>query len=128
MPATSPRVNVTVTEHQHAVLLELAALQERSAASFLREMLDGAMPMLEAMLPIYRAAALQQAMQPEALQNAIRDVLAGVEAGRSQLDFLSALTASEANSANDRDGVPDPATSGASEETGKPARPARRRA
>lgn len=128
MPATSPRLNVTVSPRQHAVLLELAGLQDRSAASFLREMLDGAMPMLEAMLPIYRAAALQQAMQPEVLQKAIRDAIAGVEAGRDQLDFLGALVASEANSANDRDGVADPATSGASEETGKPARPARRRA
>lgn len=126
MPAKSPRLNVTVTSRQHAVLLELGALQGRSAASFLREMLDGAMPMLDALLPIYRAAALQEAMQPEALQKAIRDAIAGVEAGRDQLDFLGALAASEANLANDRgdDGTPGP--SEAREDVASPARRGRK--
>lgn len=128
MPAKSPRLNVTVTPRQHAVLLELGALQGRSAASFLREMLDGAMPMLDALLPIYRAAALQEAMQPEALQKAIRDAIAGVEAGRDQLDFLGALVASEANSANDRDDASTPGPSGAREDVAAPARRSRKRA
>lgn len=103
MPAVNPRIGVVVSTHQHALLTELGALQSRSTASFLRELLDAATPMLEAMLPVYRAAAAQVAMQPEALQMAIRDALADVDGKRAQLDLLKLLAASEANSANDAD-------------------------
>jgi len=128
MPTSSPRINVTVTPEQHSMLLELAELQGRSASSFLREMLDGSMPMLRALLPIYRRAAQAAEIQPQALQAAIRDALAAVEAGREQLDFLGTLTAVEAHSANDRDGATVPAASGASEENDAPARRNRKRA
>ena len=101
MPALNPRIGVVVTPHQHRLLVELAELQGRSAASFLREMLDAGTPMLEAMLPVYRAAQAQIAMQPEALQMAIREALAAVDGKRAQLDLLKLLAASEANSAND---------------------------
>lgn len=121
MPASNPRLNVTVTPHQHQLLMELGELQGRSAASFLREMLDAAMPMLDAMLPVYRSAAQQAAMQPEALQLAIRDALAGVEAQRAQLDLLGLIADTKPNTSND-DGA-DPAPSGAREE----AAPSRRK-
>lgn len=114
MPASNPRLNVTVTPHQHQLLMELGELQGRSAASFLREMLDAAMPMLDAMLPIYRSAAQQAAMQPEALQLAIRDALAGVEAQRAQLDLLGLIADTTPNTSND-DGA-QLAPSGAREE------------
>ena len=60
-----PRVNVTVTEEQHALLLELARLQGGSAAGYLRSQLDAAMPLLRAAVPLLREAA-QQAEIPRA--------------------------------------------------------------
>ena len=129
MPTRQPRVNVVVTDAQHRLLGELGALQGRSAASFLREMLDASTPMLEAMLPIYRAAAAQQAMQPEALQTAIRDALAGVEANRAQLDLLEHLAGVQADLANDQGApVAGAARSGATEDADEPAPAPRKRA
>lgn len=123
LPAVNPRIGVVVTSDQHKLLTELGALQGRSTASFLRELLDAAEPMLQAMLPVYRAAAAQVAMQPEALQMAIRDALGEVDGKRAQLDLLRLLAASEGHSANDADA--DSAPSGAREDAG--ARRRRRR-
>lgn len=101
MAVSSPRIQVTVTHGQRDLLMELGALQGRSAASFLREMLDAAMPMLEAMLPVYKAAAEQVAMQPEALQKAIREAIENVDANKAQLDLLHMISASTASVANE---------------------------
>lgn len=58
MPTQLPRVNVTVTEEQHALLLELASLDKgRSAAGLLRQMLDQATPLLRTTVAMMRAAA-----------------------------------------------------------------------
>jgi hypothetical protein len=51
MPTQLPRVNVTVTEEQHALLLELASCSDLSAAGFLRKMLDAATPLLRQTVP-----------------------------------------------------------------------------
>lgn len=123
MPTPNPRLMVTVTPEQHDLLAQLGALQGRSSASYLREMLDAATPMLQAMLPVYRSAAAQVAMQPEALQMAIRDALSDVDAKKAQLDLLRLLAATEAAHANDADA--DAAPSGAREDAG--ARRRRRR-
>ncbi len=56
MPKRLPRVNVTVTPEQHALLLELASLQGGSAAAFLRQMLDQVTPLLRATVPALRSA------------------------------------------------------------------------
>jgi hypothetical protein len=129
MPTKSPRLNVTVTEQQHALLVELGALQGRSAASYLREMLDVSTPMLVALLPVYRAAAKQEAMQPEALQLAIKDALAGVEAQRDQLDLLSLIAGTTPASANDQaPRAVGAAPNGVREDDGRPAHKRRKRA
>lgn len=57
MPTTSPRINVTVTQEQHALLLELAELQGGSAAGFLRQQLDASTPLLRSVVPLMRRAA-----------------------------------------------------------------------
>jgi hypothetical protein len=46
MPTKLPRVNVTVTEEQHRLLLELSHCTDLTAAGFLRMMLDAATPLL----------------------------------------------------------------------------------
>lgn len=57
MPTKLPRINVTVSEEQHGLLLELAALNGGSAAGYLRLMLDQATPLLRATVPALRMAA-----------------------------------------------------------------------
>lgn len=57
MPTQQPRVNVTVTVEQHALLLELAELQGGSASGFLRQMLDAATPLIRVTVPMLRAAS-----------------------------------------------------------------------
>ena len=57
LPSKLPRINVTVTEEQHALLLELASLQGGSAAGFLRQQLDVSTPLLRAAVPLLRQAA-----------------------------------------------------------------------
>lgn len=106
MPTRSPRLNVVLTDEQHSLLLELGQLQNRSASSYLREMLDAAMPMLRSALPIWRAAAQQAEAQPEALQQAIRDVLSEVEGQKDQLDLLQLLAGHLPGSASN-DSLPD---------------------
>lgn len=56
MPSPNPRINVVVSHEQRELLADLSALQGRSAASFLRELLDTATPLLRAMLPVLRAS------------------------------------------------------------------------
>jgi hypothetical protein len=120
--AKSPRLCVSISERQHEVLAELGLLQSRSSASFLREMLDAAMPMFEALLPIYRAAAQAQAIQPEALQVAIRQALDALEGERGQLDLLEHLARVQPALANDQAdaaGAPSEARAHASAGTGR---------
>jgi hypothetical protein len=52
-----PRVNVTVTEEQHTLLLELARLRGGSAAGYLRQQLDLSTPLLRAAVPLLQRAA-----------------------------------------------------------------------
>lgn len=91
----SPRINVALTPEQHSLLLELGALQGRSAASYLREMLDGAMPMLRDLMPVLRTAAAHTEQQPQAMvkeaQEAIRAALDHIEDNRDQLNLLEIL-------------------------------------
>ncbi len=58
MPTLLPRLNVTVTREQHALLLELASLdpETSSAASFIRQLIDQVTPLLRVTVPAMRAA------------------------------------------------------------------------
>jgi len=110
-----------MTEEQHTLLLELGALQGRSAASYLREMLDAAMPMLRELMPVLRAAAVHTEQQPEVMakeaQDAIRAALDGIEDQRDQLNLLELLVGPAGSSAsNDVLAGPGTAASGASED------------
>lgn len=90
MPTRLPRLNVTVSDEQHALLLRLGALQGRSAASYLRELLDASTPFLTALLPTLEAAqageerrSAEQAASVEALA---RTFMQGADP--DQLDLL----------------------------------------
>ena len=82
----SPRVNVTVTAEQQALLLELARLDPdtRSASGFLRQLLDEVTPLLRKTVPMMRAAAEELDSSREGLRGPLREFLAEVQ----QMDLL----------------------------------------
>lgn len=56
MPSPFPRINVVVSQEQRDLLAELGAIQGRSAASYLRELLDMATPLYRSLMPVLRAS------------------------------------------------------------------------
>ena len=92
MPTTSPRINVVVSAEQHQLLTELGSLQERSAASYVRELVDMATPLYRSLLPILRASSDVQervaSVLSETLETALFDAVAGNPDG-DQVDLES---------------------------------------
>ena len=100
----NPRINVVVSPEQHSLLMELGALQGRSASSFIREMLDAAEPMLAAQLPLWRAVVEQAQAQPEILRKAIHQSLLDLQSNVDQLDLLKLLVQHQPAISNDDGG------------------------
>ena len=96
MPSKLPRVNVTVSEEQHALLLELAKLNGGSAAGYLRQMLDAATPLLRATVPALRAASQEMNTTKADAEKHIAEMLAALKAvGVNPQPDLLDLQASE---------------------------------
>ena len=94
MPTQKPRLNVTVTPEQHALLRELAELNGGSAAGYLRQMLDQATPLLRATVPALRMAAQEMNTTREQASDALGSLLgaisqAGVSTQPDLLDIAS---------------------------------------
>ena len=79
MAKRGPRVNVTVTDEQHALLIELAELNGGSAAGYLRQMLDQATPLLRATVPALRMAAQEMNTTREQARTALDDLLGAMK-------------------------------------------------
>jgi len=79
-------VNIVVTEEQHALLSELAELDPdtRSAAGFVRDLLDQVTPLLRSTVPLMRAAAQEMDTNREQLREPLRAFLSAME----QMDLL----------------------------------------
>lgn len=56
MPATNPRISVTVTTSVEAVLSRLSVATGQSKSSFIAELLESSMPVLERMATVIEAA------------------------------------------------------------------------
>jgi uncharacterized protein (DUF1778 family) len=56
MPATNPRISVTVTPSVEAVLTRLAVATGQSKSSFIAELLESSMPVFERMATVIEAA------------------------------------------------------------------------
>jgi hypothetical protein len=78
MPTQAPRVNVVVTPEQHALLSEFAQLDPdvRSAAGFLRSLLDQVTPLLRVTVEAMRVAAQEKDKARGDLADAMGAVLA----------------------------------------------------
>lgn len=109
MPTRLPRINIVVTEEQHALLSELAQLDPttRSSAGFVRELLDQVTPLLRAQVPAMRVAAQEKNAAAESLREPLRAFLDQME----QMNLLDVLETPSA-----------PARSGVSREDGRTAR------
>lgn len=76
MPTTLPRIAIVLAPEQHRLLMRLSALQGRSAASYVRHLVDMATPSLRAILePLERLRAEEESMD-ENLQAALAEMLA----------------------------------------------------
>jgi hypothetical protein len=91
MPTRSPsRVNVVVSKEQHALLLELASLdQKMSASRFLRELLDQVTPLLRTTVPMMRAAKEAHGEARQRLKDDLRGFITEID----QMDLLDAPAA-----------------------------------
>ncbi len=94
MPTQLPRLNVTVTREQHALLLELASLDPdtRSAAGFIRDLLDQVTPLLRATVAAMLAAKQAHGGAREQLREPLGELLRAMD----QMDLLDAPAAAGA--------------------------------
>lgn len=104
MPTHLPRVNVVVTEEQHALLSELRRLDPsiRSSASFLRTLLDQVTPLLRKTVPLMRAAAEELDTSRESLREPLREFMAELH----QLDLLDSGASERPNRSGARTDAP----------------------
>lgn len=83
MPTTLPRLSIVVSEEQHSLLTRLGARQGRSAASYVRHLVEIATPSLRAVLEPLEAALAAEQLHEETMgelldhaQDAMDDQLA----------------------------------------------------
>jgi hypothetical protein len=58
MPTVKPRITITLTEQQHAVLSSLAGLQKVSMSSIVVDLLDTTLPVLERLVAVLHNASV----------------------------------------------------------------------
>jgi hypothetical protein len=94
MPTSNPRLMIVVTPEQRELLAELGKLQDRSAASFVRELVDAATPMFRQLLPVMRAHAEAIDGQPVKMEEAVLQVLRSAYGDDpAQLDMVEHINA-----------------------------------
>jgi hypothetical protein len=57
MPTAKPRITITLTDHQHAVLSALSQLQKASMSSIIVDLIDTTLPVLERLSVVLSNAA-----------------------------------------------------------------------
>jgi hypothetical protein len=93
MPTPHPRLSVIVTADQHALLASLGALQGRSAASYVREIVDASTPHLRVLLATLQAASRSTDDLPALLAQVSAEVVRRLEPydelNHAQLDLIA---------------------------------------
>lgn len=103
MATTKPRITITLSEEQHALLHKLADVQKVSMSSIVVELLDTAIPVLERLTSILETAA----QAPQTVLDELRKSLQVAEGDMNdaqsqvfgQLDLLEAVAAGAVRSA-----------------------------
>lgn len=121
MPTTHPRLSIVVTDEQRDLLKALGALQGRSAASYVSDLLDTFTPTLRGLLGPLQAAKTASDGLDGAAKKAAASLASGirhpflVDEGRQMdmiRDFLTAdMLPGEAGEADRESGPTDPAPS-----------------
>lgn len=92
MPSPFPRMAIVVTPEQHTLLMRLASLQGRSAASYVRHLVDLATPSLRALLTPLEAAQAEQDALDDGFQYALEQALQEADDDlEAQLEFFDPL-------------------------------------
>lgn len=92
MPTAKPRITITLSEHQHAILDRMSSLGGTSMSSIVVDLLDTALPMLERVVVAMQAAS--QASQEvkdglvESFSKAEKEMLPELSRMMGQLDML----------------------------------------
>ena len=87
MPTKVQRLNVTITEEQRALLMEMAKLEGMSASRFVRGMIDKVTPMLRIAVPMLREAAKKNELAQEDADRLLGRIFREATEA-SQLDLL----------------------------------------
>lgn len=74
MPATSPRICITMNDETHAALKRLSAVQGRPLASVIREMLDDAAPTVDALADSMEALKAAEASARAGIAGTLSEV------------------------------------------------------
>ncbi len=91
MPTPNPRLSVVVSQEQHELLTDLAGLENRSAASYVRQLLDGATPLLRSLRDVMSTITPQDGRSVDKL---VSEALTGAYADDpDQLDLLGHFAA-----------------------------------
>lgn len=98
MPTAKPRVQVTLTEHQHAVLRALAAASGQSMSAFLAEIVELSMPTFERMATTFQKIKDVQRFEAVKLAQGLHEANAALEpvAERAVAEFSRFLDTVEA--------------------------------
>ena len=100
MPTVKPRITITLSEHQHAVLSSLAEPQKVSMSSIVVDLLDTTLPVLERLGHVlHNAANAPKSVLDEirrSAQLAETDTASVASSVMEQLDFLVAASSGEA--------------------------------
>lgn len=110
MPSKQPRLNLTITEEQRALLFELAELEGGTASGFVRKLVDQVTPLLRVSVPLLRTAAQEHQITVEQGRQRIKEALEELSHTGllDQLDFddlmqgRRAVTAGNAASGSER--------------------------
>lgn len=79
MPSPFPRISVVVTPDHHKVLERLSKLEGRSISSFVRQVIEVAMPTWEQLLTTVEKAAIQRNRLDDGFQTAVEELLSEAE-------------------------------------------------
>lgn len=103
MPTAKPRITITLSEHQHAILSSLAEVQKVSMSSIVVDLLDTTLPVLERLSHVlHNAANAPQSVLDEirrSAQQAESDAFAVSGSVMEQLDFLVAASCGDEGAA-----------------------------
>lgn len=79
MPTARPRITITLTERQHELLRSISANSGQSMSSFVTEMLDTGMPMLERMAATMQAIARNHQEQRDRVRQQLDEAQSEME-------------------------------------------------